>query len=264
MTSSTKSIGIFDSGVGGLTVTKQIIESFPDESIVYFADTARIPYGDKSRETIVRYAKEITQFLLQKNIKILVIACNTASALALDQLTIDIPVIGVIEPGAKRAVEVSRNQIIAVLGTRGTIQSGEYQRIIQQRLPLATVHAIACPLFVPLVEEDFIDHPATRLIVKKYLEPLKKEKVDTLLLGCTHYPFLKRVIQEEMGPDVTIVDSASACAHEVGFTLKKFQLEVSNLGCRSHHYYVSDDPEKFQRLGEKLMGQKIVVTRYIP
>jgi glutamate racemase len=258
-------IGVFDSGVGGLTVVKQLLESYPHESIVYFGDTARIPYGDKSPETIIRYSIENAKLLLKKNIKMLVVACNTASAYALKPLkSFDIPVVGVIEPGAKKAVEVTRNGRIAVLGTRGTIQSGEYQKTIHRLLPSVMIQAIACPLFVPLVEEHFFNHPATRLIVQEYLAPIKKEKVDTVLLGCTHYPFLRAILEEEMGPHVTIVDSASTCADEVGMILKQNQIEASKDCIGSHQYFVSDDPEKFKRLSLNLLGQTLSVSLEMP
>ena len=189
---SRPSIGLFDSGIGGLTVLQQLVRALPDENYVYFGDTARLPYGEKSRETIIRYSIENSIFLLDKNIKMLVIPCNTATAFALEKLQkiFSVPVVGVIEPGAERAVEVSKNERIGVLGTRGTIYSQSYQKAILKINPSAFVLPIACPLFVPLVEENYVAHPSARLIVQEYLRPLKDQFIDTLLLGCTHYPLL--------------------------------------------------------------------------
>lgn len=246
-------IGMFDSGIGGVTVMEEIKKALPKESIIYFGDTARIPYGGKSRETIIRYSLENAHFLLDKTIKLLVVACNTASAFAIEILrqSLPIPVIGVIEPGAEKAASVTCNQRIAVLGTKGTIQSGAYQTTLKQLLPQAAVFPIACPLFVPLVEEQFLHHPATQLIVKEYLSPLRDQGVDTLLLGCTHYPLLKHLIQEEVGPHIRLVDSASTCAEKVSQILREEQISSPALQ-GTYQYYVSDDPEKFHRMVAQL------------
>jgi glutamate racemase len=255
------SIGLFDSGIGGLTVMQQIMQTLPQESLIYFGDTARVPYGGKSRETIIRYSLENANFLLEKGIKLLVVACNTASAFALDALKeqLPIPVIGVIEPGAEKAASISKNQRIAVLGTKGTIQSGAYQREIKTLVPQATIIPIACPLFVPLVEERLFHHPATRLIIKEYLQPLRNQEIDTVLLGCTHYPFLKHFIQEEMGSDVQLVDSASTCAEKICKLLK--QQKLNSMSPKpTYHYYVSDDPRKFQDLVETLFPQTFNIS----
>ncbi len=250
---------MFDSGIGGLTVMQKVQEVLPDESIVYFGDTARIPYGAKSRETIIRYSIESAIFLFEKNCKVLVIACNTAASAAMVKLcsVFNIPIIGVIEPGAERAVSVTRNQRIGVLGTKATIHSGAYQREIQRILPQATVFSIACPLFVPFVEEGMVDHPCTRAIVKEYLAPLKKQEIDTVVLGCTHYPLLRHLIQEELGPLVTLVDSASTCAEKVSATLRTHALAAPTGSERQHQYFVSDDPEKFRQSAEKIFGHTI-------
>lgn len=242
-------IGMFDSGVGGLTVLKEIVRLLPTESIIYFGDTARIPYGDKSRETIIRYSIENASFLMQKGIKLLVVPCNTASAFAINHLQsmLDIPVIGVIEPGAKTIASVTKSQRVAVLGTKGTIQSGAYQAAIREYLPHASIFPVPCPLFVPLVEEQFLNHPATHLIVKEYLSSLHKQNIDSILLGCTHYPFLKPLIQEEMGPTTTLIDPALSCAQQVALTLDMYQLTSNSLNPPDYMYYVSDDPEKFQK-----------------
>jgi glutamate racemase len=251
-------IGVFDSGVGGLTVMHELARALPHESFIYFGDTARVPYGGKSRETIIRYCIENAVFLLEKNIKLLVVACNTASAFGLEKLgqIFNIPVIGVIHPGAEKAVSVTRTKRIGVLGTKGTIQSGAYQQAIYALLPEAEVIPMACPLFVPLVEERFLHHSAAKLIVSEYLAPLKEQRIDTLLLGCTHYPLLKELIGDEMGPNVTLVDSASTCAEKSAEILKNSSLETS-LSAPQHKYFVSDDPEKFRDLVKHLFNYSI-------
>ncbi len=253
------SIGMFDSGIGGLTVLQRVSKALPHEQIIYFGDTARSPYGGKSQETIIRYSIENTIFLLEKKIKLLIIPCNTATALALDKLKqlFNIPILGVIEPGAEKAVEVTARGRIAVLGTKGTIASGVYQQQILKRLPTAEVSSIACPLFVPLVEEHFIHHPAAKLIVKEYLAPLKQKKVDTVLLGCTHYPLLRQLIEEELGAEVIVVDSAETCAEKAKELLSKFNLMSPLNEHTAHQYYASDDPEKFKYLGREFLGESI-------
>lgn len=257
-------IGVFDSGVGGLTVMQQLMHTLPHESITYFGDTARVPYGGKSRETVIRYCIENTIFLMEQNIKLLVVACNTADALALAKLKqlFNIPIIGVIEPGAERAVKSSTRGRIAVLGTKGTVRSGAYQKEILRLLPNAHVMAQPCPLFVPLVEEHFLDHPATKLIIKDYLAPLKDDGVDTILLGCTHYPILKHLIQEEVGSHIQLVDSALACAERVAALLKQNQLETHEKIPR-YHYHVTDDPQKFSEVAESVFGQPITHVEHV-
>lgn len=259
-----QAIGLFDSGVGGLTVAQQIMRRLPRERLIYFGDTARIPYGNKSQETIIRYSIENTICLLEKNIKLLVVACNTASALALPKLRrlFNIPILGVIEPGAEKAVSVTRSQRIAILGTKGTIQSGAYQSVIQNLLPEAVIFSIACPLFVPLVEEHWLDHSATHLIIQDYLRPFRHEGIDTVLLGCTHYPLLKQALQQEMGNNVTIVDSASTCAEHVENLLRAHDLMAETIA-GSHEYYASDDPEKFRLLGERLFGSSLETVGHL-
>jgi glutamate racemase len=260
------SIGMFDSGIGGLTVMKQIMKNLPKESIVYLGDTARVPYGNKSRETIIRYSIENVIFLMEHNIKILVVPCNTASAYALERLQqiFNIPIIGVIEAGAERAAHVTRNGHIAILGTKGTVQSEMYQKAIQRIAPKATVTAIACPLFVPLVEEAFCSHTIAEMIVREYLAPLKAQKIDTLVLGCTHYPLLYTWIEKEMGPHVTIVDSAIPCAEKVAHILQKNSWQTTSQIAPSHKYFVSDDPEKFRALGQTFLGCPIPYVEAIP
>lgn len=256
--SPSQSIGMFDSGVGGLTVMQQMIKALPNEQIVYFGDTARLPYGDKSRETILRYTIESAIFLMEQDIKVLVIACNTASTCAIEKLQqiFNIPIVGVISPGAERAAQVTRNKRIAVLSTRATMRSGMYEREIKKRCPDAEVTTIACPLFVPLVEEHWITHPAAKLVVREYLEPLRKQNIDTILLGCTHYPLLRHMIEEEF-PEVNIVDSALTCAEKVSEILAGQQLLAKTGAGPQHRYYVSDDPAKFRTLGRNFLGMPL-------
>lgn len=250
-------IGIFDSGLGGLTVMRKIREKCPQESLIYYGDTARVPYGSKSPETILRYTIESAVFLMEQNIKALVIACNTAASYSMGRLKniFNIPIIDVIHPGAQAAVKATKNGRIAVLGTKATIASGSYQREIAALLPEAIVVPIACPLFVPLVEEKFLHHEATRLVVREYLQAVRQSNVDTVLLGCTHYPVLAPLIQNELGHAVKIVDSASTCAEKLADLLEERQMVSANGGyCR---FYVSDDPEKFQLVGRDFLGEEI-------
>lgn len=256
-------IGMFDSGLGGLTVLREIERAVPNEKIIYFGDTARVPYGGKSPQTLIRYSIENSLFLMEKQIKMLVIACNTASSHAVDKLQqiFNIPVIGVIEPGAERAAQVTKNGRIAVLGTKATVNSGSYQKAIKKRLPHAEVFPIACPLLVPLVEENlvegkWIDHPATELILKEYLKGVEGKNVDTLLLGCTHYPVLRDKIQQ-MCPYVTIVDTALTCAEYVSETLIRLDLHKQDQKPFPAQFFVSDDPEKFKLLGQDFLGRAI-------
>jgi len=250
-------IGIFDSGVGGLTVLRQIRQKLPEENLIYFADTARIPYGGKSRETILRYSIENAIFLLEKDVKLLVVACNTATAHAIERLQqiFSIPVIGVIEPGVECALKTSKTGRLAVLGTKGTIDSQAYQREILRRNPQAHIAAVPCPLFVHLVEEGYAEHAATRLIIREYLEPLKEQHIDTVLLGCTHYPLLQRQIQEEMGPHITLIDSATTCAEQVAKLLTAQGMRSSVRG--GDRFYVTDDPHKFSKLAGDLLGESL-------
>jgi len=256
---SWQSIGIFDSGVGGLTVLREIHRSMPQEDTIYFGDTARVPYGSKSPETVARYSLEITSFLARRDIKLLVVACNTASAVSLNSLKrhFPIPVVGVIEPGARRAVEVTSNGRIGVIGTTGTIKSGAYTRAIKRLNPLAEVLTKACPLFVPLAEEGWTDNQVARLTARSYLLELRESGVDTLVLGCTHYPLLTAIIAEAMGPDVTLVDSAAETARTVADILSKKKLLRPALEKGNHHYYVSDIPAGFIRVGNRFLGGRL-------
>lgn len=256
---SSKSIGIFDSGVGGLTVLKQLLHTLPNENFIYFGDTARLPYGDKSPETIVNYSIENSIFLLKQNIKLLVVACNTASAHALQTLTqiFHLPIVGAIEPGAASAVKATKNGRIAILGTRGTISSKSYENAILSRCPGAFVLPIACPLLVPLIEEHMTDHAATKIIVSEYLKPIQEENIDTILLGCTHYPLLAPLIRSIVGDEIAIVDCASACAQKVKEILasQHIQRQGPVTPCQ---FFVSDDPLKFERIGQKFLQMPLL------
>ncbi len=248
-------IGIFDSGVGGLTVMREIIHRLPNERLIYFGDTGRLPYGNKSPTTIERYSLENGNFLLQKGIKALVVACNTSSALALPALRekIGVPIIDVILPGVLEAVAQTKNKKIGILGTKATIRSGAPQKMIRDLCPEAMLFPIACPLLVHLVEEQWIDHPTVPLIVREYIHPLREQEIDTLLLACTHYPFLRKAIQNQVGEKVTLIDPAKACADQLALLLQANKLLSPELQ-GEHEYYVSDDPDKFEALATYLFG----------
>lgn len=257
-------IAVFDSGLGGLTVLKEIRQQLPGENLIYFGDTARVPYGGKSRETVIRYSLEIGQFLQSQNIKMLVIGCNTASAYASDILAkeFQIPVFNVIDPLVE---ELSSEPVkhIAILGTSATIRSGVYQERLAKVLPGVKLTAVPCPLFVPIVEEHFQHHASTRLIIEEYLSPLKGGDVDTVILGCTHYPLLRQQIQDFLGDQVRIVDSAIACAKQIKKGSKPLSFNKSLSVNDKLKYFVSDDPEKFIRLGEQFLGTKIGSVEHV-
>jgi glutamate racemase len=251
-------IGVFDSGLGGLTVAHAIMRQLPCESIVYFGDTARVPYGPKSPETVRRYSREITAFLLEQGVKAIVVACNTATAHALPALRdeLDVPVIGVVEPGARAAVRATRTGHIGVIGTAGTIRSQAYVRAIHAEAPEAQVTALACPLFVPLVEEGWTNHEAAHLIAEEYLRPLVEDQIDTLVLGCTHYPLLKPLIGEIIGRSVRLIDSAEETAIDTRRMLDANGLAAS-VGAPSYRFVASDDPQQFLTLGRRFFGGAI-------
>jgi len=256
---SWQAIGIFDSGVGGLTVLRELTKALPQEDTIYFGDTARVPYGTKSPDTVIRYSQEIASFLIKRDIKLLVVACNTASAVALPTLrrTLPVPVVGVIEPGAKRAVEVTRSGIVGVIGTSGTIRSSAYSRAIKRLNPHISVLAKPCPLFVPLAEEGWTDNGVAMMTAHLYLEELRDAQIDTLVLGCTHYPLLKKIIAEVMGPDVTLVDSAEETARTVANILQDKKTLRPPAETGNHHYYVTDVPAGFIRVGNRFLGGKL-------
>ena len=258
-------LGVFDSGIGGLTVARALFERLPRESVIYYGDTARVPYGPKSPETVRRYSAEILAYLLQRGVKAVVVACNTSTAHALDSLKAraPVPVVGVIEPGARAAVAATKTGAIGVIGTAGTIASGAYERAIQALRPDARVHAQPCPLLVPLVEEGWFDHPAAELIAREYLEPLRKAGVDVLVLGCTHYPLLKPLLARVMGPGVTLVDSAEETAKAVATELEARGLLAAG-GNHEHRFVVSDDEPHFRKVGARFLGEKLKKVEVVP
>lgn len=254
-----KPIGVFDSGIGGLTVVKRIAASLPEENIVYFGDTARVPYGSKSNDTVIEYSIEDAKFLMQKNVKAIVVACNTASSVALDKLkkTFDVPIIGMIEPGAVTAVKTTKNNRIGVIGTRATVSNKAYSNRIRELNPDIQVFETACPLFVPLAEEGWIDHKATYEIAGEYLNELREENIDTLVLGCTHYPILSKVIQEVIGENVTLVDSGIAAAEMIREELDRTGLHTNSYSVGNQELYVSDIPTKFREVAELFLGNVV-------
>jgi glutamate racemase len=258
MTNKDSAIGVFDSGIGGLTVLHQIIETLPRENTVYLGDTARAPYGTKSVETVLRYSFENSQFLVDKDVKIVVVACNTSTAIALDRLqdTLTIPVVGVIEPGVRRAVKSTKNKRVGVIGTEATIQSGAYTRALKAADARIEVYSRACPLFVPLVEEGWTDNAVVEMTVQAYLGSLKQSGIDTLILGCTHYPLLKKAIRKFMGGTVRLVDSAEETANEVEQVLKQSALG-RKAGKGGHSFFVTDAPDRFIKVGRRFLGEKV-------
>ena len=255
----TNPIGFFDSGIGGLTVVRSVARLMPNENIVYFGDTARVPYGSKSNETVVEYSLQAANFLLRKNIKLLVVACNTASSVALKELRkfLTIPVIGMIEPGAKMAIQESRNGVIGVIGTRATINNKAYTHELKKLNPKIKVYEQACPLFVPLAEEGWLDHKVTELVAKEYLGELHKKKIDSLILGCTHYPILQEIIQKVVGKNVKLIDSGTPAARLVVDYLNGRQLRNQSVHQGQSEFYVSDVPVKFREVAERFLGKKI-------
>ena len=260
MNGTRQPIGVFDSGIGGLTVVKALMDELPSESIVYFGDTARVPYGTKSKTTIVRFSLENVEFLLRFGVKCIVIACNTSSSWALPTLRkyFKVPIIGVIRPGALAAVRQSRTKRIGVIGTTATIKSGAYETAIQRLDPAAKVFSVGCPLFVPLVEEGWLNGTVSRQIAEKYLEPLKRQRMDTLILGCTHYPLLASTIRQVLGPNTILVDSARQTAAEVRGVLTGSDTLQDDREVRPlHPFFVTDEPARFTRLGHRFLGQVI-------
>lgn len=257
-------IGIFDSGVGGLTVARAVMERLPRENIVYFGDTARVPYGVKSRDTVARFAEQIAQFLLAKKVKMLIIACNTMAAVAFDAVRAlsPVPVLEVIDAGARTAVSRTRNRRIGIIGTPSTIDSGAYLTAIQRHDESGMfITTQACPLFVPLVEEGWLDHPVTRLTAFEYLTPLLAQNIDTLVLGCTHYPLLKPMLSSVMGQGVRLVDSAEAVSERAEDLLRDMHLENPGVGEPDHVFHVTDVPQRFKEVGERFLGRSLGKVR---
>ncbi len=258
-TDNSAPIGVFDSGIGGLTVVRELMRQLPNESIIYFGDTARVPYGPKSAETVIRYSREITSFLENQGVKAVVVACNTATAHALSALRedYDLPIVGVIEPGSRAAARATRSGNVGVIGTQGTINSRAYERAIAAALPTAHIVARACPLFVPLVEEGWLETDATRLIASEYLGGFVDAEVDTLVLGCTHYPLLKRAIGEVVGRQLRLIDSAEETAAQTAATLHEQGLERHDDAEPVYRFIASDVPEQFLRVGQRFLGKAI-------
>jgi glutamate racemase len=255
---SPAAIGIFDSGIGGLTVVHALLEQLPHETLIYLGDTARTPYGTKSAEVVRRYSCENAEFLAEKGVKALVVACNTSSAVAIDTLDRQyaIPVIGVIEPGAAAAVAATRTGRIGVIGTEATIASGAYTRALRRLRANLEIYTRACPLFVPLAEEGWVENEAARVAARTYLASLRRSGIDTLILGCTHYPLLRAVIAEVMGPDVRLIDSATATAAAVRRTLAR-QGTLRRRGDGSASFFVTDAPERFVKVGSRFLGAEV-------
>lgn len=268
-------IGVFDSGVGGLTVAREIMRQMPNERIVYFGDTARVPYGSKSGETILKYSQQIVRFLLEQDVKAIAVACNTASAYALESLekTTPVPIIGVIKPGAKTAAQTTRNGKIGVIGTEGTISSGIYPSYIKELQPQAKVLGKACPLFVPLVEEGLWEDPVTDEIARRYLTELMDEGIDTLILGCTHYPLIRKTIGRIVGEEVTLVNPAYETAMELKELLAENDLLAQGRpalgsGENQYRFYVSDMAQKFIHFANSIIkygvlsAKKVQIDKY--
>lgn len=253
-------IGVFDSGLGGLTVVREMLDVLPHEDMIYLGDTARVPYGIRSKETVIRYALEGAKFMISRGIKVLVIACNTVSAVGIDEIRkcTDIPVIGVIEPGARAAVGRSAARKIGVIGTEATIRSGSYPEAMLMMNPRLSITERSCPLFVPLVEEGWLDGELPELAAHTYLDHMKGEGIDALVLGCTHYPLLKPVLQRVMGPGIALIDSATETVRTVRTVLERRRLQRTNTDrAATRQFFVTDDPERFKAIGQKFLGHKI-------
>lgn len=253
-------IGIFDSGIGGLTVVRAIMDEMPEYDLVYFGDTARTPYGTKSSRTVIEYSLENTDFLIKNGAKLIVMACNTASSVATEAVrkTFDVPLYEVVSPAVQLAVETTKAGAIGVIGTRGTIASGIYERKIKEIRPEARVYSAPCPLLVPLVEEGWLKKPETRMIVKKYLHPLKVRQIDTLILGCTHYPVLKGIISEKIGKRVGIIDSSTALARQIRqFLDDRPNLDGALSKTGTARFYVSDITPQFRKTARTIIKHEI-------
>ncbi|MEZ4650700.1 MAG: glutamate racemase [Candidatus Eisenbacteria bacterium] len=255
-------IGVFDSGIGGLTVVRQVLASLPKEDVLYFGDTARVPYGIKSKETVTRFSRENTQFLIRRGIKMLIVACNSASAMALESLRreFELPILGVIHPGAQAAVRATRSGKVGVIGTQATVGSRAYDRAISELDPKVQVHSRPCPLFVPLAEEGWTEGEVPEKVAAEYLAPLLAAGIDTLILGCTHYPLLEVTIQKVAGDGVTLIDTAVETVREVTDLLSARQLHHPEAGSARQvrrEYFVSDVPAEFRKVGERFLGHEL-------
>lgn len=256
-------VGVFDSGVGGLTVTKEIMNQLPKEQIIYFGDTARVPYGSKSKETVTMYSRQIIRFLQTKHVKAIVIACNTASAFALETVKqeIEIPVIGVVKPGAKTAAITTKNGNIGVIGTEGTIRSKIYNEFLSSVNGDLRVYGKACPLFVPLVEEGWVNDSITKEVARRYISELLEKDIDTLVLGCTHYPLLRDIIREVVGDSITLVNPAYETAHMLRLVLEENNILSTRTGIPEHTFFVSDGADKFRSFANTILPCEMVETK---
>ncbi len=255
-------IGIFDSGIGGLTVVRAIMDKLPDYDIVYFGDTARTPYGNKSGRTVVNYSLQNTEFLLDQGANLIVMACNTASSVATEtvQARFNLPIYEVITPAVNQSLKMSKKMAIGIIGTRATISSGVYEEKIHEKVPDARVYSVSCPLLVPLVEEGWLKKPETRMIVKKYLHPLKVRQIDTLILGCTHYPLLKPIIAHKIGKRVSIIDSSMALAEEINhFLAENPQIDQGLSKNGKADFFVSDVTPQFEKTARSVIKQHITL-----
>lgn len=257
-----QAIAVLDSGVGGLTVAKEIMRQLPREKILYFGDTLRTPYGPRPAEEVLLFTKQIVSYLLQFQPKMIVIACNTATAVALHKIRewVPVPVVGVIHPGARAAIKQTRNGKIGVIGTEGTIKSGAYERALKRISPYLNVYSLACPFLVPIVEKGLFDAAETRQIVARSLEPLMDKPLDCLILGCTHYPFLADIISGVMGPGVSLISSADETAREVSAILYHRGMLATSAGLPVHQFFCSGDPQLFQQIAQRWLGDQIKVT----
>jgi glutamate racemase len=265
MTNKTSPIGVFDSGIGGLTVVREIVKLLPYENLIYLGDTARVPYGTKSSKTVITYSQSNASFLLSKGIKLLVVACNTASAVALPSLRwdFDIPIIGVIEPGARKAVRTTKTGRVGVIGTPSTVKSNAYKKAMENIAPEVSVYSKACPLFVPLAEEGWTDGEITELTARRYLEDFKESGIDVLILGCTHYPLLKQTIQKVVGDKITLVDSAEETALEIKRVLEENETANKNIGASRSEFYLTDVSETFISIAGRFLGEDIQEVQQI-
>lgn len=252
-------IGIFDSGLGGLTVFKQVRNLLPHENLIYFGDTARVPYGTKGKATVQKFARQIANFLYSRGVKLIVVACNTASSLALEYLQslFPLPIVGVVEPAARTALQASRNKRIGVIGTTATIASGKFEATLRNYDPALTVINQPCPLFVPLIEEGWLDSPVTEEVARIYLKPVLEHKIDTLILGCTHYPLIIPVIRKIVGEGIAIVDTAQETTYEVQQLLTSRGLLNRQTTPAQHQFVVTDFPQKFEEIALRFLGTPI-------
>ena len=263
VTHDPRPIGVFDSGIGGLTAVRELFRQLPHESIAYFGDTARLPYGNKSSETVTRFSLEITSFLVRQNVKCIVVACNTASSHALEALRAryELPIVGVIEPAAKAAVAVSPHGLVGVVGTLATVGSNAYVEALHRLAPGASVLSRACPLFVPLVEEGWLDHRVTHLVAEEYLAELRAANLESLILGCTHYPMLAPLLHELMGPAVKLIDSGAEAARATAQLLAERGQLAPDPGSKgpNHHFFLSDEPRRrsFGKVAQAFLGRPL-------